>query len=112
MQLSIQGVFEKKGMKFSKPSTVISQQNVGRMCLRRNTKSEPGAVATSQRIHVKGSGWSGFAQKVENSQMYAKSSNAESVGQCQPRVCFETLGSKNAPGRLFATLKRVAQLCG
>ena len=30
--------------------------------------------------------------------------NAESVGQCQPRVCFETLGQK-CPGRLFATLK-------
>ena len=33
-----------------------------------------------------------------------ESSNAESVGQYQPRVCFETLGSK-CPGRLFATLK-------
>jgi len=26
--------------------------------------------------------------------MLRKASNAESVGQCQPRVCFETLGTK------------------
>jgi hypothetical protein len=33
-----------------------------------------------------------------------ESSNAESVGQFQPRVCFETLGAKMSR-RLFATLQ-------
>jgi hypothetical protein len=36
----------------------------------------------------------GFAQKVVNSSVSAKKhSNAESVGECQPRVCLETLGT-------------------
>src|SRR5258705_12073734 len=40
-----------------------------------------------------------------------KPGNAESVGQCQPRVCFETLGSK-MPGEIVRNPERVARLCG
>jgi hypothetical protein len=35
--------------------------------------------------------------------------NAESVGQCQPRVCFETLGSK-MPGQIVRNPEGVARL--